>query len=52
MVGNTGTLAALLTGHAANVDLKLEIVPGESHVSVIPVVWEHGFRFLLPARAR
>jgi predicted alpha/beta superfamily hydrolase len=49
MVGNVGTLAALLTGHFSNTDLKLEIVPGESHVSVIPVFLEHGFRFLLPA---
>jgi predicted alpha/beta superfamily hydrolase len=49
MVGNSGTLAALLTGHPADIDLKLEIVPGEGHVSVIPTLLEHGFRYLLPA---
>jgi predicted alpha/beta superfamily hydrolase len=49
MVGNVGTLAALLTGHFSNTDLKLEIVPGESHVGVIPIFLEHGFRFVLPA---
>jgi len=48
MVGNVGTLAALLGGHPANVDLRLEIFPGEGHVSSIPVLLEHGFRFLFP----
>lgn len=48
MVGNTGTLAALLTGHASNLDLRLEIFPGEGHVTSIPVLLEHGFRYLLP----
>lgn len=48
MVGNTGTLAALLDRHAANIDLRLEIFPGEGHVSSIPVLLEHGFRFLFP----
>jgi predicted alpha/beta superfamily hydrolase len=52
MVGNTGRLAALLTGHAANVDLKLAIFPGESHVSSIPVLLEQGFKFLLPPIAK
>lgn len=48
MVGNSGTLAALLTGHTSNLDVRLEIFPGESHVSSIPVLLERGFKFLLP----
>jgi len=47
-VGNVRTLAAALTDHASNVDLKLEVVPGEGHVSSIPILLEDGFRFLLP----
>jgi len=51
MVGNTGTLAALLTGHESRLDLKFEIFPGEGHVGSIPVLLEHGFHFLLPPAA-
>jgi len=47
-VDNVRTLAAALTDHASNVDLKLEIVPGENHVTNIPIMLEDGFRFLLP----
>jgi len=47
-VANVRALAASLTDHASNVDLKLEVVPGEGHVSSIPIMLEDGFRFLLP----
>ncbi len=49
MVSNTEALAAKLSDHAANIDMKLWIVPDENHFTVAVPFYERGFRFVLPA---
>jgi predicted alpha/beta superfamily hydrolase len=48
MVSNTEALASKLSDHAANIDMKLWIVPDENHFTVAVPFFERGFRFVLP----
>lgn len=47
VVGNAGTLAALLQRREANIDLEFQIVPEVSHMGVIPSLFQRGFHLLL-----
>jgi hypothetical protein len=51
MVSGTQALADRLSGHAANIDLTLWVVPDENHYTVTAPLFERAFRFVLPPLA-